>query len=40
MALGPRISVPFPFNTENKYEDEINIFPGPKFVFPGWRCPL
>ena len=22
------------------YKDYMNIFPGPKFVSPEWRCPL
>ena len=30
----------FSFNTGNKYKDHVNIFLGPNFVFPEWRCPL
>ena len=29
-----------PFNRGNKNEDYANIFPGPNFVSPEWRCPL
>ena len=29
-----------PFNRGNKYKDYVNIFPGPNFVSPEWRCPL
>ena len=30
----------FPFNRGNKNKDYVNIFPGPNFVSPEWRCPL
>ena len=29
-----------PFNRGNKDKDYVNIFPGPNFVSPEWRCPL
>ena len=29
-----------PFNRGNKNKDYVNIFPGPNFVSPEWRCPL
>ena len=28
-----------PFNRGYKYKDYLNIFPGPNFVSPEWRCP-
>ena len=28
-----------PFNRGDGYKDYVNIFPGPKFVSPEWRCP-
>ena len=29
-----------PFNRGNRYKDYVNIFPGPNFVPPEWRCLL
>ena len=29
-----------PFYRGNKNKDYVNIFPGPNFVSPEWRCPL
>ena len=29
-----------PFNRGNKDKDYVNIFPGPNFVSPEWRCPF
>ena len=31
---------PFPLNRGNRYKDYENIFLGPTFVSPEWRCPL
>ena len=38
MTLSPKKGCPF--NRCNKYKDFVNIFPGPNFVSPEWRCPL
>ena len=29
-----------PFNSGNTFEVYVEVFPGPNFVSPEWRCPL
>ena len=39
-GFGTQKKCPFPYNRVNNYKDYANIFPGPNFVSPEWRCPL
>ena len=35
----PRNKDACPFKRGNNFKDYMNIFPGPNFVSPEWRCP-
>ena len=37
--LGPWAGKRCLFNSGINYKDYVNIFPGPNFVSPDWRCP-
>ena len=46
-GTGPWKKCPFSLNRgipsielSNRYKDGVNVFPGPNFASPEWRCPL